>query len=212
MTVEVTNNMYSVEVTPLRESTAAVKESSGLGPCSSDVLTYLAYFVLYAKLKSSVQVMIRGVRTSDEPLLSRLHEQLSERSIHLRYFSFPSLSYRIAQLAHICRSSDREFALVTVVRNEGTCEHEIVALGQLARPDGSPEVELGVIVRDDYQNQGLGTRLCECLLEISRVAGAQRMSSLISWENYAMRRIARKLGCNLEYVLGEHALRATLAL
>lgn len=210
MKAEITNQANGEDVTP--EIRAAAKESPGFGGFTSGVVTYLAYFVLYAKLKSGVQVMIRGVRTSDEPLLSRLHEQLSERSIHLRYFSFPSLSYRIAQLARICRSSDREFALVTVVRNERTCEQEIVALGQMARYDGSPEVELGVIVRDDYQNQGLGTRMFECLLEISRTAGAERMTSLISWENHAMRHIARKFGCNLEYVLGEHALRATLAL
>jgi hypothetical protein len=49
-------------------------------------------------------------------------------------------------------------------------------------------------------------------LEISRATGAQRVVSLILWENYAMRVIGKRFGCNLEFVLGEHALRAALAL
>jgi acetyltransferase len=212
MKVEITNEGNGKEVSRHQETMAAVKESSTLGRFISGILTDPAHFVRHAKLKNSVPVMIRPVRTSDESLLSRLHEKLSERSIHLRYFSFPSLSYRIAQLARICRSSDREFAIVTVVRNETTQEQEIIALGEMARLGDPLEAELGVIVRDDYQNQGLGTRMCKSLLEISRAAGAHRMTSLISWENYTMRHIARRLGCNLEYILGEHAVRASLAL
>jgi acetyltransferase len=107
---------------------------------------------------------------------------------------------------------DREFALVAVLQHEGGVEQEILGLGQMVRRNRPDDAELGLIVRDDYQNQGLGTRLSECLLEISRAVGAQRVVSLMLWENLAMRTIGRRFGCDIEFVPGEHAVRATLAL
>jgi len=182
-------------------------------PAEAETIRNLARFVRDVELKNGVSVTMRAIRTSDAPLLARFHEKLSERSVHLRYFSSISLSSRIApdQLARTCRISDRDFALVAVVKREGTGEQAIIALGQMARHNGPHEVELGLIVTDDFQNQALGTRMCECLLEISRAAGDHHMTSLISWENHAMRHIARQFGCDLKFVLGENAACATLA-
>lgn len=192
-------------------------EGPGLKPhelTGSEILPNQGQFVRHVKLKNGAPVMIRAIRTSDELLLARFHAKLSDRSVYLRYFSFISLSHRIAheQLARICLINDRQFALVAVLRHEGSHEQEMIGLGQMIRQDVLNAVEVGLIVEDEYQNQGLGTRLCECLLEISRAAGAQRVVSLILCENYAMRIIGRRFGCNLELVLGEHAVRATLAL
>ncbi len=174
----------------------------------------IVHFVRGVTLKNGTPITIRAIRTSDEPLLARFHEKLSDRSVYLRYFSFISLSHRIAheQLSRTCLINDREFALVATLKHRGRDAPDIIGLGQIIRQKALHEVELGLIVGDEYQNQGLGTRLCECLLEISRAWGAQRVVSLISWENYAMRHIGRRFGCNLEFVLGEHAARATLTL
>lgn len=174
----------------------------------------IVQFVGAVKLKNGTPITIRAIRTSDEALLARFHEKLSDRSVYLRYFSFISLSHRIAhaQLARTCLINDREFALVAVLRHEGRDEPDIIGLGQMIRQKALDEAELGLLVGDEYQNQGLGTRLCECLLEISRASGVQRVVSLMLWENYAMRHISRRFGCSLEFVLGEHAARATLPL
>jgi acetyltransferase len=174
----------------------------------------IVQFVRGVKLKNGTPITIRAIRTSDEALLARFHEKLSDRSVYLRYFSFTSLSHRIAhaQLARTCLINDREFALVAILRHEGRDEPDIIGLGQMIRQKALNEVEPGLIVGDEYQNQGLGTRLCECLLEISRASGVQRVVSLILWENYAMRHIGRRFGCSLEFVLGEHAAQATLIL
>ena len=192
-------------------------EEADLKPCElpgADNGQKLRQFGRHVKLKNSVLVIIRAIRSSDEPLLARFHERLTDRSVYLRYFSILSLSCRVAheQLARICMIDDREFALVAVLQHEGGVEQEILGLGQMVRRNRPDDAELGLIVRDDYQNQGLGTRLSECLLEISRAVGAQRVVSLMLWENLAMRTIGRRFGCDIEFVPGEHAVRATLAL
>ena len=192
-------------------------EEADLKPCElpgADNGQKLRQFGRHVKLKNSVLVIIRAIRSSDEPLLARFHERLTDRSVYLRYFSILSLSCRVAHehLARICLIDDREFALVAVLQHEGGVEQEILGLGQMVRRNRPDDAELGLIVRDDYQNQGLGTRLSECLLEISRAVGAQRVVSLMLWENLAMRTIGRRFGCDIEFVPGEHAVRATLAL
>lgn len=175
---------------------------------------YPAQFAQQWKLKNNTPVIIRAIRSSDEPLLARFHEKLSERSVYLRYFSLINLSQRVAheQLTRTCLIDDSELALVAVLRHEGSTEREVIGLGQMSKQGVPNEVEWALIVADEYQNQGLGTRLCECLLEISRSVGAQRVISMILPENHVMRLIARRLGFKLEWDLEEHAMRATLVL
>ena len=72
--------------------------------------------------------------------------------------------------------------------------------------------DASLVVSDDYQNQGLGRRLCDCLFEIGRAAGAQRIVSVILPENYAMRVLSKRLGCNLEFDTEHCAVRTTLEL
>jgi len=180
----------------------------------SDSHPYPTQFAQQWKLKNNTSVIIRAICSSDEPLLARFHEGLSDRSVYLRYFSLIQLSQRIAheQLTRTCLINDREFALVAVLRHEGSTDQEVIGLGQMSKQHVPNEVEWGLVVGDEYQNQGLGTRLCDCLLEISRSVGARRVISMVLLENYVMRLIARRLGFKLEWDLEEHALRATLVL
>ncbi len=77
---------------------------------------------------------------------------------------------------------------------------------------GVNAVECALVVADAYQNRGLGRHLCDCLFEIGRAAAAQRIISMILPENYTMRGLAKRLGCNLEFVTEDRAVRATLRL
>ena len=176
--------------------------------------SYPTQFAQQWKLKNNTPVIIRAIRSLDEPFLVRFHERLSDRSVYLRYFSLIPLSQRVAheQLTRTCLIDDREFALVAVLRHEGSADQEVIGLGQMSKQSVPNEMEWALLVADEYQNQGLGTRLCECLLEISRSVDAQRVISMILPENHVMRLIARRLGFKLEWDLEEHALRATLVL
>ena len=104
--------------------------------------------------------MVRPIRPEDEPLMIRFHEQLSERSVFLRYFQDLNLSQRTAheRLTRICFIDyDRDMALVAVRTSKG--EPEIVGVGRLCKDHGTASAELAAVVRDDLQGQGLGTEL-----------------------------------------------------
>ncbi|HSJ42475.1 MAG TPA: bifunctional acetate--CoA ligase family protein/GNAT family N-acetyltransferase, partial [Xanthobacteraceae bacterium] len=122
-------------------------------------------------MKNGEPVTIRPIRPEDEPLLVRLHQVLSERTVYLRYFQPLKLSQRTAheRLTRICFIDyDREMVLV-VERKGQDCSGEAIAIGRLSKlRGGNEEAELAVLVDDRYQGQGLGTELYRRLVAVAR--------------------------------------------
>ncbi len=141
------------------------------------------------------ELMVRPIRPEDEPLMIQFHEQLSERSVYLRYFQALKLSQRTAheRLTRICFIDyDREMALVAV--RTSTARPEIVAVGRLSKDHGAPSAELAALVRDDLQGQGLGGELYRRLIQFARDEGLRRVHSTMLRENRAMFRVCERLG------------------
>ena len=163
--------------------------------------------------KNGKEVSIRPIRPEDEPLLVKLHQSLSERTVYLRYFQPLKLSQRTAheRLTRICFIDyDREMVLVVEHKGEGGMS-EIIAIGRLSKlRGGSNEAELAVLVDDRYQSQGLGTELYRRLIAVARDEKLKRVESTILAENREMRAICQKLGFRMEADLGDGTMRAEL--
>ena len=173
------------------------------------------YPIQYVKpwtMKNSEQALIRPIRPEDEPLLIRLHQALSERSVYLRYFQPLKLSQRTAheRLTRICFIDyDREMALV-VERTRKDDTPEIVAIGRLSKLRGRNEAELAVLVDDRHQHLGMGTELYRRLIAIARDEKVERVVSTILVENQDMQAICRKLGFQLKTEMQDDTVRAEL--
>ncbi len=165
-------------------------------------------------MKNGEAVTIRPIRPEDEPLLIRLHEALSERSVYLRYFQPLKLSHRTAheRLTRICFIDyDREMALVVESkRKDGT--PEIIAIGRLSKLRGRNEAELAVLVDDRRQHLGLGTELYRRLIQVARDEELDRVISVILSENREMLNICEKLGFQFQSDMEDGTIRAELRL
>jgi acetyltransferase len=173
------------------------------------------YPVQYVKpwtMRNGEEVIIRPIRPEDEPLLIRLHEALSERSVYLRYFQPLKLSQRTAheRLTRICFIDyEREIALVVEHKNkEGT--PEIIAIGRLSKLRGRNEAELAVLVDDRHQHLGMGTELYRRLIQVARDEKLERVVSIILSENQDMIKICQKLGFQLRTDMEDGTVRAEL--
>jgi len=186
---------------------------------SEDKLPALAirsYPVQYVKpwmMKNSRPVTIRPIRPEDEPLLIRLHQVLSERTVYLRYFQPLKLSQRTAheRLTRICFIDyDREMVLVVEHKSDDSST-EIIAIGRLSklRGDGN-EAELAVLVDDRHQSQGLGTELYRRLIAVAKDEKIKRVISTVLAENREMRALCQKLGFRMEADLEDGTIRAEL--
>jgi acetyltransferase len=175
---------------------------------------YPKRYVRTGAMKNGEEILVRPIRPEDEPLLVKLHQVLSERTVYLRYFQPLRLSQRTAhdRLTRICYIDyDREMALVVEHKNaEGN--PELIAIGRLSRLRGRDEGEMAVLVDDRFQHQGLGTELYRRLVEVARDELMGSVVSTILSENREMQTICKKLGFYLESSLEDGTVMATLKL
>ena len=174
---------------------------------------YPVKYIQPAVMKSGEPVTVRPIRPEDEPLLIRLHQALSERTVYLRYFQPLKLSQRTAheRLTRICFIDyDREIVLVVEHKNQEG-QPEIIAIGRLSKlRGGGNEAELAVLVDDRFQFQGLGTELYRRLIAVARDEKLKRVVCTVLSENHEMRAICQKMGFHLESDLEDGTLRAEM--
>jgi acetyltransferase len=161
------------------------------------ICPYPAQYISQWMIKSGTEVTVRPIRPEDEPLMVTFHKTLSDRSVYLRYFSSPSLSTRVAheRLARLCFVDyDREIALVVDKQEPVSGRHSLLGIARLIKLRDGNHAEVAVLVSDQSQGQGLGTKLFHKLIQIARDEGLGRVSVEMLPDNFAMRRIADKLG------------------
>ena len=160
-------------------------------------------------MKNGSEVTIRPIRPEDEPLMTEFHQRLSDRTVYMRYFQPLKLTQRTAheRLTRICFIDyDREMALIA--EKDGA----IIAVGRLSKIHGKPEGEVAVLVRDDFQHQGLGTELVRRLMLIARDEKLQFVHSTMLGINREMRAICNRLGFALHVDLQDDLVNARVKL
>ena len=158
---------------------------------------YPAQYVSHCKLRSGTPVTLRPIRPEDEPLMMEFHKTLSEQSVRFRYFSLLRLDTRIAhqRLTRICFNDyDREIALVVDYKNPRTRRQEILGVGRLSKLHGLDEAEWAIVISDQSQGHGLGTKLLRLLVEIGRKEKLSRLIAHILPDNTVMQHVSRKVG------------------
>jgi acetyltransferase len=161
------------------------------------VRPYPLQYVARWTMRDGNQVTIRPIRPEDEPLMVKLHETLSDRSVYLRYFCSLSLSRRVAheRLLKICFGDyDREMALVAELTDPATGERRIIAVGRLSKLHSKNEAEVAVLVSDHYQKLGLGHELLRRVIEVARDEKLAQVSAEMLTDNVAMQVVMRRLG------------------
>ena len=148
-------------------------------------------------------------------MLVRFHEKLSEVALYLRYFYTSKLSRRIAheRMIRICFVDyDREIALVADYKDPQTGEREIIAMGHLSRQYGTAEAEFSLLVRDEFQQRGLGTEILRQLVAIGRDQQLHYIRAEVLSQNCGMLRILDKLGFCTHPAEDEDLIQAELVL
>jgi acetyltransferase len=194
---------------------AATKESDLPKPA---IRPYPTQYVLPATLKDGTKVTLRPIRPEDEPLLVKFHQTLSDRSVQMRYFSPLKLGTRIAheRLIRVCFNDyDREMAIVAILSNEKTGDQQLLGVGRLSKvPSAGREAEgeFAIVISDQWQNRGLGTKLLGEILRVARDERLARVTADILPENLEMQRVCERLGFKLHRGIESSTVEAEIAL
>jgi succinyl-CoA synthetase alpha subunit/L-amino acid N-acyltransferase YncA len=178
-------------------TTAETQAPAGTGPYDALTATGLA-------------VELRPYAVDDAPAVLQLLESAGERSSYQRFFSVS----RQAGVDYVRRLGDpgATAAAVVVVDRD-----RIVAVGSLHPLEGAPaaagEAELGVLVADDRQGDGLGTLVVEDLLARALLSGLSTVVAVVLPTNAAMLDVFTNSGfvVSQHYEQGEIEVRLDVA-
>jgi len=148
-------------------------------------------------VKNGKSVFIRPLLPSDKSLILDLFGKLGRDSIYLRFLTYlKSLPDDLLfQLTHINYSE--QFALVAVIHENN--KDALIAVVRYFYEPGKKTTDFAIVVRDDWQNCGLGKTLLLKLFAIGKEYGLTRFVSIIDPENRVMKHLLRDLGYPVKY-------------
>lgn len=129
---------------------------------------------------------IRPIRPSDLKLVYEMHQRLSPESIYYRYLQYRTPAWE--ELATICHlPPETGEALVATLNGDA---ERIIGLAYYVRERATylPTAELGILVEDLFQGQGIGRQLWQ---RLHRSAEAKRIRQLRVLSEPGNRRIRR---------------------
>lgn len=154
---------------------------------------YPEEFVSEVQLRSGITVTLRPIRAEDEDAERELLENLSDRSLYLRFFSkgIKVTHQMLSRFTNI--DYDREIALVAEFSEENGRKHLAGAVRLALNPNGK-EGEFAIAVRDDWHGRGVGSKLTNHILEVARTRGVRRIHATLLSENEAMLKLFKTRG------------------
>lgn len=171
-------------------SKAPVKSSVTLDPASDNDTAVTDHWI--EPLSNGSHVLIRLLHATDRQREFDFIKNLSPQSRHFRFLvtmaepSEPLLD----QLMDL--DSRQRMAYVALHREDGVLTE--IGVARYAAIEGQVQCESAVVVADQWQGKGLGTRLMKHLINSARLNGFEQMISMDSASNLHMRRLAKALG------------------
>ena len=143
------------------------------------------------KLRDGMRVRVRAIRPDDESRLVELYDALSQDSRYQRFFTVmrrlpPDWARYLANVDHVRR-------LALVVEAPGD-PRALIAVARYEATTHAGCAEVAFVVRDAWQNRGLGTVLFRELLEAARNNGITRFCAWVLADNRRMLDLIGRLG------------------
>jgi acetyl coenzyme A synthetase (ADP forming)-like protein len=149
-------------------------------------------------LRDGSTLRLRAPEEADRQALLRFFEELSERSLYLRFHGRPTVDDHLVEPVLEPDWADRG-ALLGAVGDAG--EERIVALANYVRLRDPRTAEVAFAVADAYQGRGIATRMLEQLAARAAQHGIERFIGEVMADNAAMIRVFESVGFEVSRTL-----------
>jgi len=157
---------------------------------------YPEHLETHRMTKSGLEIFLRPVKISDEPLLKDFFYSLSDNSLYRRFISLrKDMPHERLQEFVVIDYTKQMVLVATISKGE---REEVIGLGQYFIDEASYTAEVGFAVRDEYQNKGVGTELLYYITYLAKRQGLLGFYAEVLFENRPMLHLFEKMGFNIE--------------
>ncbi|MBC7081254.1 MAG: GNAT family N-acetyltransferase [Thermoplasmatales archaeon] len=137
----------------------------------------------WRRTKKGLEIFLRPVKISDEPLLKEFFYSLSDNTIYRRFMSARTdMPHERLQEFCIVDFKKEMVIIATIPKDE---KEEVIGLAQYTIDESNYTAEIAMVVRDDYQNKGIGKELVGYLAEIAKKNGLLGFTAEVLVDNKA---------------------------
>ena len=150
-------------------------------------------FPIEDKLMDGTSIEIRLIKPEDKTELNAAFKKLSPYSNYCRF---------LTPLGNLSKSQLKYLTEVDNKNHLALCVHDLnfngIGVARYIRLKDEPETaEFAITILDEFQNQGLGTKLLHLLIDAAIETGIRKFIGFVLVENAPMLKILDKLGASL---------------
>ena len=157
---------------------------------------YPEHLEAYRTTPSGIEILLRPVKISDEPLLKDFFYSLSDNSLYRRFISVRQDMPHERLQQFVIIDYTRQMVILAATR-QGEKEI-IIGIGQYSMIEETHSAEVSFAVRDHYQNKGIGTELFSHLTYLAKRQGLLGFYAEVLVENQAMVHLFDKMGFDIK--------------
>lgn len=151
----------------------------------------------YRTTKNGLKFFLRPVKISDEPLLKEFIYSLSEETMYKRFISRrKDMPHEMLQDLFVVIDYTKEMVILATLKEEE--KETVIGMGQYVLNEGTRTADIALVVRDDYQNQGVGSKIVSYLAYLARRQGILGFTAEVLPDNVQILRLVEKVGFDLK--------------
>jgi RimJ/RimL family protein N-acetyltransferase len=151
----------------------------------------------YRTTKNGLRLFLRPVKISDEPLLKEFFYSLSDKSMYKRFLTKrQDMPHDMLQDMFVVIDYSQKMVILALQEVEG--KEEVVGVVQYGIDEMEHTAEWAVVVKDDYQNMGVGTEMASYLVHIAKKQGLLGFTAEVHPDNKAIGQLMEKMGFEIK--------------
>ena len=164
---------------------------------------YPAELETYRTTKGGLEIFLRPLKISDEPLLKDIVHNLSDQSLYRRFISTrTSLPHEFLQ-DYVVVDYSQDMAIVALLGEGDAMGEKAVGVCRYYLDKFNYTAEISFAVPDDYQSRGIATTLLSYLTTIAKDKGLLGFTAEVLAVNHPMLHIFKQAGFEIDRTASE---------
>ena len=157
---------------------------------------YPKHLETYRSTKTRLEILLRPIKISDEPLVKDFFHSFSDANLYRRFFSTRKDMPHDFLQKFVIIDYTKQMVILAVVEKE--TREEVIGIGQYWIQETLHMADIAFAVRDDYQNRGIGFELFSYITFLAKKQGLLGFIADVLMDNAPMLHLCRKMGFDIE--------------